>query len=42
VTTAAATGLHFTAGQRVDLVRAAVWALRTAVTEPPPEPDIYV
>ena len=41
VTTAAATGMHLVAGQRVDLVRAVAWALRTAVVDPPPEPDIY-
>jgi hypothetical protein len=34
-------GLHLVAGQRCDLLRAAVWALRVAVTQPPVEPAIH-
>jgi hypothetical protein len=34
-------GLHLAAGPRSDLLRAAVWALQVAVTNPAPEPAIH-
>ena len=34
-------GLHLVPGQRSDLVRAAVWALRVAATDPVPTPAIH-